>query len=375
MGTIDRIFLALVLLLVMLGFLIMSSAALGMLVREGFSFSTIVGKQLLAIVIGLMAMGTMIMVPLKLLRTYSPYFFAFSLLATLLVWVPGLGVEHNGAVRWISIAGFSVQPAEIFKISAVIFFAAWLSTHQATITSIRGGVVPFLGLIGVIALALLSQPDTDTFLVIVTALMAMFVAAGARFRDLALIGGMGIIALGTLIAVRPYLMRRLLTFLDPSADPLGAGYQVNQSLIAVGSGEWFGRGYGQSIQKFNFLPEPIGDSIFSVAAEEFGFIGAVILIALFITLAYRGLKIARESADLFGGLVTLGLVILIVTQSFLNIASMIGAVPLTGLPLVFVSKGGSAMIMSLISVGVILHVSRNRKRRTFKRPSIEPSVV
>ncbi len=369
MKKIDRVFLGLVAVLVVLGFLILSSASLGMLVRDGFQFSTLAGGQLIAIAIGILGMSAMLFVPLPVLKKAAPYLFGISILATLLVWIPGLGVEHNGALRWISIAGFSFQPAELLKFGAVIFFAAWLAARQSTITTLKGGALPFLGLLALIGSLLLMQPDTGTFLVIALALTAMFVAAGARMRDLAIIGGVGVVALGVLIVMRPYIMRRIMTFLDPTSDPLGAGYQLNQSLIAVGSGEWWGRGYGQSIQKFNFLPEPIADSIFSVAAEEFGFIGASVIIGLFVALAWRGMRIARESADLFGGLAALGLVILIVAQSFMNIASMIGVMPLTGLPLVFISNGGSAMIMALVSVGVILQVSRSRRIRAFRRAS------
>jgi len=157
-------------------------------------------------------------------------------------------------------------------------------------------------------------------------------------------------------------MERVLTFLDPGRDPLGSSYQLQQSLIAVGSGEVAGRGFGQSIQKFEYLPEPTGDSIFAVAAEEFGFIGSTILVGLFLAFAYRGLHIARTAPTQFGGLLVLGLVILIVVQSFINIASMLGLFPLTGMPLLFVSQGGTALFFTLLEAGVILNVSKYRRK-------------
>ena len=186
-------------------------------------------------------------------------------------------------------------------------------------------------------------------------------AAGARIRDLAIVGGLGMLAVSLLVYTRPYVKDRFLSFLDPTADPLGSGYQLQQSLIAVGAGEWIGRGFGQSIQKFNFLPEPIGDSIFSVFAEEFGFIGGVILIGLFLFFAYRGLTIASKQSALYGGLVCMGIVILITSQSFINIASLIGVMPLTGLPLLFISHGGTALMLALAEVGIVLNISKHIK--------------
>jgi cell division protein FtsW len=189
--------------------------------------------------------------------------------------------------------------------------------------------------------------------------IAMFIAAGARWTHIAALAATGAAGLASLAYVRPYIQERLLTFLNPATDPLGAGYQIKQSLIAVGSGKWFGRGFGQSIQKFNFVPEPVGDSIFAIFAEEWGFFGSVVLIALFIAFALRGYKIAADAKNPFAQLLVVGLVTLIAVQSFVNIAAMIGILPLTGLPLIFVSHGGTALFVALASVGIILNVSRS----------------
>jgi len=224
-------------------------------------------------------------------------------------------------------------------------------------------VLPFVLLLGLVSSILLLQPDTGTVLVLFVTAVAMFVAAGARFRDIAGLGLFSIIAFAALASVRPYVMDRLLTFFNPSLDPLGSSYQIQQSLIAIGSGEIFGRGFGQSVQKFDYLPEPIGDSIFAVFAEEFGFIGAAFLISLFLFFTLRGLKIAGRAPDQFGGLVVVGIVILITSQSFINIGSLIGVLPLTGLPLLFVSHGGSALFFALLGVGIILNISRYAKAK------------
>jgi cell division protein FtsW len=189
----------------------------------------------------------------------------------------------------------------------------------------------------------------------------MFIAAGGKWRYIFLLFTIATIGIITLAFVRPYLMARFMTFLDPSRDALGAGYQIQQSMIAIGSGGVMGRGFGQSIQKFNFLPEPIGDSIFAVAGEEFGFIGASALIILFVFFALRGLKVASRIPDTFGMLVIVGIITLIITQSYINIGSMLGVLPLTGVPLIFVSHGGTAMLFALAEVGIILNISKSQR--------------
>lgn len=361
--SIDRVFLFTVITLVVAGFFIFTSASLGLLARSGASFSSVAFSQIfLGIIMGSIALITMSHVNYKYLQKYSFYIYLLSIAITLLVFIPALGFEFNGAKRWLSIGSFSFQPAEFLKLGFVIYLAAWLSGIKDKIHTFSYGALPFVILITLAAIPLLLQPDTGTFLVIFAAGFGMFLTAGARWRDIASLIGLGIAGLAIMIFKRPYLMDRITAFIDPSKDPLGSGYQIQQSLIAIGSGEWFGRGFGQSIQKFNFLPEPIGDSIFAVVAEEFGFIGSVILIMIFLFFALRGMKIAAKSRDSFGGLLVVGIVILIVAQSFLNIGAMLGILPLTGVPLLFVSHGGTALFFALLSVGIILNVSRYTRK-------------
>lgn len=220
--------------------------------------------------------------------------------------------------------------------------------------------VPLLIMIGISAILFLLQKDTDTLMVTVTAMIGMYLLAGGNWRDVWGIAALGCIALTILIFTRPYVMQRVQTFLHPELDPSGSGYQIQQSLIAIGSGGIGGRGYGQSIQKFKYLPEPIGDSVFAVAAEEFGFIGTCILIFLYLLFILRGLKIATRSSS-YGSLVIAGVLFLITVQSFLNITAMLAIVPLSGMPLIFISHGGTALSMALFSVGIILSASKEKK--------------
>lgn len=359
----DGPFLGIVMLLIVSGFFIFSSASLGLLAREGARFSSVAFSQIfLGIFLGGIALFIFSHVPYKTLHKYSFYIFILSILTTLLVYVPSIGLEFNGAKRWIDLGFISFQPAEFLKLGFVIYLAAWLSGIKDKIHTFNYGVLPFVILLGLVGIILLLQPDTGTFLVMFSAGFSMFIAAGARFRDIISVIGLGLVGAASLIFMRPYIMDRILAFLDPSKDPLGSSYQIQQSLIAVGSGELFGRGFGQSIQKFNFLPEPIGDSIFAVVAEEFGFVGSTLLICLFLVFAMRGLRIATKAPDTFSGLLVIGIVILIVAQSFINMASMLGVFPLTGLPLLFVSHGGSALLFALLGVGIILGVSRSMSK-------------
>lgn len=361
---IDKPFLIITATLVLSGFFIFSSASLGLLTREGIKLSSVMFNQVfLGLLLGLVAMFITSKINYLNYRKYSFYIFLFTLLLTAAVFIPFLGTQHGGATRWLNLGFTSLQPAEFLKLGFIIYFAAWLSSIKTKIISFKYGVLPMLIMLGLIGVILLNQPDIGTFLVIFTTAMGMFFVAGARWKHIAsviAIGGVGFLSLAYL---KPYIWQRVLTFLNPSADSLGAGYQIKQSLIAIGSGEWFGRGYGKSIQKFNFLPEPIGDSIFAVTAEEWGFIGSVLLISLFLAFAYRGFVISSRSSDNFGRLLVVGIVILIVSQSFINMASMLGIFPLTGMPLLFVSHGGTALMLTLLEVGIVLNISKYRKYR------------
>jgi cell division protein FtsW len=362
---VDRTLLGIIILLVIGGFFIFSSASLGLLAREGARFSSVAFSQIaFGIIGGCIAMFITSQVFYRNWRKYAFYIFVVTLILSLCVFLPGIGMEHGGAHRWLRLGSFSFQPSELLKIGFLIYMATWLSGVHKTINTFKEGTLPFLGITAIVAVVMLIQPDTDTFLVMGVAATAMFITAGGSWRDVALMALAGVVLLAALAFMRPYVMDRFTTFLHPSDDPQGKGYQIQQSLIAIGTGGITGRGFGQSIQKFEYLPEPIGDSVFAVYSEEFGFIGSALLIFLLSFFTFRGFKIASHATDLFGMLLVVGFMTLIMTQAVLNIAAMVAIAPLMGLPLPFISHGGTALLATLASVGIVLNVSKYQKKIT-----------
>lgn len=360
---IDIPFLISIIILVVAGYLIFASASLGLLSKQPAKYANVAFNQtILGLFLGSLACIFFTNLDYKLLRKYSPQIFIVAVVATLLVFVPHIGVGHGGAQRWIYLGPLSVQPSELLKIGYIIFLSALLSKFKDKAWTIKYGLVPFGALTAVCAAILLKQPDTDTFLISAFAGVAIYISAGGRWRYVIGMALIGIAGLAFIAFMRPYVMSRITTFIHPEKNALGSGYQIQQSLIAIGSGGFFGRGFGQSIQKFNVLPEPIGDSIFAVAGEEFGFIGTVTIILFFIFFSFRGLKIATRVPDQFGRLMVVGIVILIVSQAFVNIGAMVGVLPLSGITLPFVSHGGTALFMTLAEVGIILNISKSQKK-------------
>ena len=357
-GSIDKPFFSLTLILVFVGFFIFVSASLGLLARGEGLFSAIALNQTISLVLGLIACFNTSRIRFTLWNKYAFYIFLVSLFATLLVFMPFIGFEHAGARRWLILGPLSFQPAELLKFGFVMYLCAWFAGMKQRIGTFKYGVMPLMILLGTCGIVLALQPDFGTFIIIGVAGFSIFIAAGARWTHIVALALAGIVGLSALGFFVPYIQDRVLTFVDPSRDPLGAGYQIQQSLIAIGSGQFFGRGFGQSIQKFNFLPEPVGDSIFAVFAEEWGFLGSFLLFVLLVAFLSRGYRIANQAPTSFTRLVVVGIITMIVGQSFINIGSMLGMFPLTGDPLVFVSQGGSALIVALAEIGVILNISK-----------------
>ncbi|KKP85765.1 cell division protein FtsW [Candidatus Nomurabacteria bacterium RIFCSPHIGHO2_02_FULL_35_13] len=362
---IDRFFLIITYLLIIIGVAMFISASLGILNKNGETFYSVLFSQLvLGLGFGFLGMFIAFKIDYKFWRNYSFYIFLGSILLTAAVFIPFLGWSHQGAERWIQLGSLKFQPVEILKFGFVIYFAAWLSWAKNRVQDFKFGILPLFVLLAIIALILFNQPDTKSFILIAVTGICMLFISGASMKYISLLGIGSLIVLGSLIFVTPYLQERIKTFIDPSQDPQGASYQIQQSLIAIGSGGTFGRGYGQSIQKFGFLPEPQGDSIFAVAGEELGFVGSVAIIILYLLFLLRGLRIANNSPDLFSRLLVSGIVILIVTQSFMNIASITGVFPLTGVPLVFMSHGGTSLMVYLMALGIVFQISKYQNKNS-----------
>lgn len=290
-----------------------------------------------------------------------PIFF-LSLVFLVLVFIPGLGNKLYGASRWLQLGPFSFQPSEMAKLSVIIYLAAWLESRgERRIKDFFEGFLPFIGILGLIGFLIIKQPDMGTFGVIVITMIIMFFSSGSKLSHLFWMAIGGIIGFFALIKIAPYRLNRILTFLNPELDPKGIGYHINQALIAVGSGGILGLGLGHSRQKFYYLPEPVGDSIFAVLAEEIGFIGSLVLVILFILFALRGFKIAKNSPDDFGKLLGIGITSWVIVQSFINISAITSIIPFTGVPLPFISYGGTSILFLLAGVGILLNISKQAK--------------
>ena len=356
---IDKFFITIVFLLIAVGAAMFVSASLGILNRSADTFYSVLFSQLvLGFGFGFLGMYIAYKIDYKFWRKYSFYLFLGSILLTAAVFIPSLGWSHLGAERWIQLGPIRFQPVEFLKFGFVIYFAAWLSWAKNRVQDFKFGILPLGILLAVIAFILFNQPDTKSFILIAATGMGMLFISGVPMKYIALLGLGAVLVLGSLVFFTPYLQERVKTFIDPSQDPQGSSYQIQQSLIAIGSGGIFGRGYGQSIQKFSYLPEPQGDSIFAVVGEELGFVGSVAILVLYLLFALRGLRIANNSPDLFSRLLVSGIVILIVAQSFMNIASVTGVFPLTGVPLVFMSHGGTSLMIYLIAMGIVFQISK-----------------
>ena len=284
--------------------------------------------------------------------------FILSLIALVLVFVPGFGSRIYGASRWMKLGPFSFQPSEMLKLSIILYLAAWLENRTEKVKDFYEGLLPFSAVVALVSFLLVKQPDIGTLGIIIAISVSIFFVSGATLKHMSLIAISGVAALWILIKMESYRMSRFLVFLHPELDPRGIGYQINQALLAIGSGGILGVGLGHSLQKFNYLPEPVGDSIFAIIGEELGLIGCVALVALFVYLAVLGLRVAKNAPDRFSRLTAVGIVTWIIFQAFVNIAAISGVMPLTGVPLPFISYGGTSIIFLLAGVGILLNIAK-----------------
>ena len=362
----DYVLILAVLALALIGTLLVWSATRTELAQAGANPNTYLEKQLLNIAIGLAFMVGVSLIDYRILRMCAPLVYVAACLGLLAVLSP-LGTTVNGAHSWISLpGGFQIEPSEYAKIGMIMMLGVILGGLRDRAT--RPGP-PEVGLAlacGAVPLLLVAlQPDLGVVVLLLVLLVGIIVVSGVRLRwlaALAVAGALAGLAVWSLHLLKPYQMRRLTAFVNPSADPLGAGYSAAQAKIAIGSGRMFGQGlfHGQLVAG-NFVPEQHTDFIFSVAGEELGFVGTITIIALLAIVLLRAIRIAARADDMFGLLVASGIAIWFGVQSFINIGMTIGITPVTGLPLPFVSYGGSAMFADLIAVGVLLAVHRRHR--------------
>jgi cell division protein FtsW len=276
-----------------------------------------------------------------------------------LVLIPPFGQPINGTRRWLRFGAISFQPVELAKLVLVIYLAAHLARMSEGIRTFWQGVVPPALIAGVFAALSLRQPDLGNSLALLCLSFTLLFLAGARPLHLGLLAAPALPLLAVAIYVAPYRWRRILAFLDPEADPLGSGFQIIQSYLAIGAGGWQGRGLGESRQKLFYLPEPHTDFIFAVIGEELGLVGALAVIALFVLLIWRGLRVGLRAPDAFGAYLALGLTVMLATQTLVNLGVVTGTLPTKGLPLPFISFGGSALLTTMIATGVLLNISQH----------------
>ncbi len=295
------------------------------------------------------------------LKRAAPYLLAASGLALLAVLVPHVGISVNGARRWIGTSSLTFQPSEFTKLAIVIYLAAMLAARGERITSLTKGLIPLCVPVFLLAVLVLKEPDMGTASLYVMLAFAMFFAAGARLAHLGMIFSATVPIVVLSIVASPYKRARIFAFLDPWKDPQNTGFHIVQSLLALGSGGLFGVGLGASRAKYFYLPEQYTDFIFSILGEELGLIGALVVVVLFVVLAYRAVRIAMAAPDRFGFFLSVGCAALIVIQAFINIGVVSSSWPVTGVPLPFISFGGSSLIVNLVAVALILNVGRHRK--------------
>lgn len=349
-------------LLIALGLIFLSSASAPLAYERFHNRSYYLWHQVIAgVVPGVIAFWVAARLRRPVLQRFAIPLFLVSLLLLILVLIPGFAVTYGRTRSWLGVGPLTFQPAEIAKLGLILALAAWVTIRRPPWFHIRSwsfGLAPFLAVLGTIVGLIALQPDVGTMVIIAAIGIVMAFAAGIPWVQLAAVVIAGGAALGGLIAAAPYRIARLTVFLHPTLDPQGIGYQVNQALLAVGSGGWFGQGLGRSRQKFAFLPEVISDSIFAIIAEEIGFVFAVFFIGLIAYVTWRVIRNAFDATDAFDRLVLIGIAAWWGSQSLVNIGAMVGLLPITGLPLPFVSYGGTAMVVSLAAAGIVVNLSR-----------------
>ena len=355
----DYTYMTLGLILILFGLVMISSSSVVLsseIYNQSYGF---VIRQSISLLIGLVAFFIASRIEFQTWKKPAPIFLLLSICLLAIVFIPGVGKTTKGAARWIDLGIFQLQPSEIVKLSLILYLSLWFEKKGKLIKSFSQGLIPFIILLVPAVFFLMLQRDLGTLLVILFTSAAMFVVAGSTLSQIGVGMGVGFSTLAMLIAIAPYRMQRLATFFNPEeSDKLGAGYHVNQLNIAIGSGGLWGRGFGQSLQKYLYLPEPQTDSIFAIIVEELGFFRTFLVLTVIGLFTFKGYDIARRCTDPFGRMVAFGITTSLFVQAAINIAAALGLVPLTGVPLPFISYGGTSLIISLVGVGIVVNISK-----------------
>jgi cell division protein FtsW len=358
-GQPDSFILSLVAILVVLGLITVYSASFALGDLEYGNAYYFVTRQAIWAVIGVGLMVALMRTDYRWLRSISPLLMLAALLGLAAVLVPGIGVDRYGANRWIALGPLPpVQPSEFAKLALIIYVSAWLSSKQRNVKSFAAGLVPFVLMVGLVAGLVMAEPDMGTTIVIVLTTITLFFMAGGALTHLLALISIGGVSASFLLLSGGYRMDRLFAFVSPEADPSGRGFHILQLLIALGSGGVSGLGLGASRQKFFYVPSAHTDGIFAIIGEELGFIGAALVIILFALLVYRGIRVMVNAPDNFGALLAVGITSWIAYQALINIGGITRSIPMTGIPLPFLSFGGSALAATLAGIGVLLSISR-----------------
>jgi len=323
-----------------------------------------VKRQIRFLVVGIVGMLIAMNIPFTFYKRHYLSIALLSLIALLLVLIPGIGTESNGARSWFRFGSTSIQPAEFAKLGLILYLAAIISKKGAGIRKLKTGLMPLLVVTGLFFLLISMQPDLGTAVILAGTGLVIMICGGARLLHLILIcGPLGSLALGFYLATKPYAMNRIYSFLDPWSDPLYTGYNIIQSWVAIAHGGLWGTGFGKSIQKYLYLPEAHTDFIFAIISEELGFVGTALFLLVYMLFLLRGIHICLRVKDTFASLAGIGVVSMIALQALVNIGGVTGIIPLTGIPLPFISYGGSSLVVCLIGTGILLSVSREVNRQ------------
>lgn len=318
-----------------------------------------VKQQALFIMVGIILVLIVANIDYKMYYKKANIILGVCLCLLILVLIPGIGSIRNGSRSWFGVGSFGIQPSEFAKLGLIIFTSKYLSNSNKFVKDIKKGVIPILGILFLIFGLIMLQPDFGTGMIIIVSILALLFVAGVNIKFFIGLGVLGVFGIVGLILIAPYRMDRITSFINPWKDPLGTGFQIIQSLYAIGPGGLLGMGFLNSRQKHFYLPEPQTDFIFSIISEEFGVLGVIIVSILFILILYRGIKIALNCKDLFGKYLAFGMVFQILIQAVLNLMVVIGLIPVTGVTLPFLSYGGSSLLISMVSIGILLNISKN----------------